>query len=119
MKGVKFSGGSIGVRNQPSYFNVKYGKSSIALTGTSSLVITTTQAAFHGMSIITTSGESCIVKVYDSTGSASGNLVGLMSLPSNTGTQWDLNTPTMARYGLVAIKTGTASQVTIFYGPKG
>lgn len=119
MKGVNFSGGVRGGNDQPSYFNVKYGKSSISLTGTASLVIATTQAAFHGMAIITTTSEACNVFVYDSTGSASGNIVGMITLASNTGTQWDLNTPTMAKYGIVAVKTGTQSKATVFYGPKG
>lgn len=112
---------SAGRNDQPSFFNVKYGKASISLTGTNSSIIATTQGAFHGMSIITTSGEACQVSVYDSTGSTAGNLVGLMSIGGGaaTGTQWDLNTPTMARYGLVAVKTGTNSKVVVFYGPKG
>lgn len=118
MKGITPAGG-FGGGDQPSFFNVRYGKASMSLTGTSSLIIATTQSAFHGMSIVTTSGEACTVMIYDSTGSASGNLLGLISLPGNTGTQWDLNTPTMSRNGIVAVKTGTSSKVTVFYGPKG
>lgn len=119
MRNVVFNGGSIGGRDQPSFFNVKYGKASTSLVGTAALIVATTQAAFHGMSIITTSGEDCTVIVYDSTGSASGNEVGLFYLPAGTGTQWDLNTPTIAKLGLVAKKTGTSNKCTIFFGPKG
>lgn len=119
MKGVNFSGGNARGGDQPSYFNVKYGKASVSLTGTSAVIIATTQAAFHGMSIICASTEPCTVFVYDSTGSASGNIVGMISLPSSTSTQYDLNTPTIAKFGLVAVKTGTSSKASIFYGPKG
>lgn len=118
MKGINF-GIRGGGNDQPGYFNVKYGKASISITGTTAVIIATTQAAFHGMAILTTTGEACTVFVYDSTGSASGNIVGMISLAQNTGTQWDLNTPTMGKIGLVAIKTGTSSKVSIFYGPKG
>lgn len=117
MKGINF--GIRGISEQPSYFNVKYGKASISLTGTAVLIIATTQSAFHGMAIITTNTEDCTVIVYDSTSSASGNIVGMLSLPSSTGTHYDLNTPTISKFGLVAVKTGTSSKVTIFYGPKG
>jgi len=103
----------------PSYFNVRYGKASVALTGTTALIIATTQGAFHGMTILTTSGEACTVIAYDSTSAASGNILGMLSLPGATSTQWDLNTPTMAKYGIVAVKTGTLSKSTVFYGPKG
>jgi hypothetical protein len=118
MKNIVPSQGGAG-GDQPSFYNVKYGRSSMALTGTSTLVIATTQGAFHGMSIVNTSTSPCVVTVYDSTGSASGNIVGLISLPATTGTQWDLNTPIIARYGLVAVKSVSAAQATIFYGPKG
>ena len=117
MKNINPSSPSGG--DQPSFYNVKYGRASAALTGTSALIIATTQGAFHGMSIVNTSTAVCLVTVYDSTGSASGNIVGLISLNATTGTQWDLNTPTIARYGLVAVKSNSAAQCTVFYGPKG
>ena len=117
MKNITLSsrGGAAGGQ----YFNVSYGKASTSLSGTAKVIIATTQAAFHGMAIVNTGTNTCIVYVYDSISSAAGNIVGMISLPAATGTQWDLNTPTIAKNGLVAIKTDTASQVTIFYGPKG
>lgn len=118
MKGVNFGENYI-KNNAVGYFNVAYGKASVSLTGTSKMIIATTQAAFHGMTIVTTTGEDCLVTVYDSTGSASGNIVGQLYIVAATGTQWDLNTPIIARNGLVAVKTGTSSMSTIFYGPKG
>ena len=105
--------------DSPSYFNVKYGKASVSLTGTSALIIATTGGAFHGIGCITTTGEACTVIVYDSTSAPSGNILGMMTISSATGTQWDLNTPTMAKYGLVAVKSGTLSKATVFFGPKG
>lgn len=105
----------IGTKN---YFDISYGNASASFTeGT--LVIATTGAAYHGFAIQCTSAGATF-KVYDSTGSAAGNLLDVAFFGATVSTAFIRVIPVQAKKGIVVnVTSGTGSIGTIFYGPKG
>lgn len=99
-------------------FNVSYGLASVSLTvGTT--IVTTTQSAYHGISIIAGGTTGSICKIYDSISAASGNIIDMFITTSGRNTWVDRYIPVQAKLGLVVSLTGTNAEGAIFYGPKG
>ena len=104
--------------NDPSDFNVGYGLASAVISVTS-IAIATTEAAYHGISVIAGATSTAKVTIYDSAGGASGNIVDIVQVDSAKSAWIDRFIPVQARRGLYMVATGTGIQGAVFYGPKG
>lgn len=105
-------------QTRASYYDVSYGIASVAITN-GTVVISTTAANYHGYAIITTSAGATI-RIYDSTGTAAGNLLDIALISATTGARVDRYIPLKAKIGIVAnIVNGTGAAGTVFFAPKG
>jgi hypothetical protein len=105
------------MNREGSNFNVGYGIASVAITATGVTIVATTEANYHGVSMLAaTTGVT--VKVYN-TAAGTGNLVDVIYAVAN-GTGWsDKYIPIVCRKGITVSVTGTGGSGIIFYGPKG
>lgn len=102
----------------PDYFNVSYGLASAAVT-TGSVAIATTEAAYHGITVVAGDTASAVITIYDSAGGASGNIIERVNIRAQDSRVIERNTPVMARNGLYLVATGTGMSGSVFFGPKG
>ena len=103
---------------QNEYYDVHYGIVSIGLTSTGVVVAATTQANYHGITMLA-SAASIIAKVYDASVGTTGNMIDVI-FAAVTGTGWsDKYIPVVCKKGLTVSVTGTGGQGVIFYAPKG
>lgn len=107
------------MKNQdPSYFDVGYGLASAAVTN-GTVVVSTTAAVYHGYVIVASSAGG-LFKVFDSTGTTTGNLIDVILFGATVSTQSRNFQPVQARKGLVVqVVTGTGIVGSIFFVPKG
>ena len=104
-------------RGEESHFDVGYGIASVAITATGVTIVATTEANYHGVSMLA-SATAVIVKVYNAS-SGTSNLVDVI-FAAVTGTGWsDKYIPVVCKKGLTVSVTGTGGQGIIFYAPKG
>lgn len=106
-------------KNQdPSYYDVGYGLASAAITN-GNVVVATTAAVYHGYVVVATSAGG-LFKVFDSTGTTTGNLIDVILFAANVSTQSRNFQPVQAKKGLVVqVVTGTGITGSIFFVPKG
>ena len=103
---------------ETDYFNVSYGLASAAIT-TGSVAIATTEAAYHGITIVAGPAHPGVITIYDSAGGASGNIIERFNVGSAESKLVERRIPIMARNGLYLVATGTGLAGSVFYGPKG
>ena len=104
-------------RNEGQNFDVGYGIASVAVTSTGITIVATTEANYHGVSMLA-SAAAVTVKVYNAS-SGTTNLVDVI-FAAVTGTGWsDKYIPVVCKKGLTVSVTGTGGQGVIFYAPKG
>ncbi len=102
---------------RPEYDNVGYGIGSIAITAAGLLVISTTGAAYHGLSYISLTTATQIV-VFDNPSATTGNILDTI-LISSTGININRLIPIQAKYGITIAVSGTGGRGSVFFGPKG
>ncbi len=104
--------------NDARYSDVAYDLA-FSTTGPGTFIIATTAAAFFGINIVATSAGATII-VYDSTGTAAGNIVWQGVLAANANTESGRFSKVQCRRGLVLFSTlSTAASAVVYYGPKG
>jgi len=104
--------------NDPRYFDVAYGLASAAVTN-GSIVVSTTACAYHGF-VVQCSSAGGHLKIFDSTGTTTGNLIDIVLFGATVSTRDIRFHPVQARKGLVVqVITGTGIQGSIFFVPKG
>ena len=104
--------------NTSKYFDVGYGIASAAITN-GTTIVSTTASIYHGFVVVASSAGG-LFKVYDSTGTTSGNLIDAVLFAATVSTQNRNFQPVQARKGLVvSVVTGTGIQGSIFFVPKG
>ncbi len=100
------------------YFDARYGIASVAISTIGVTVVATTQANYHGISMLA-SATNMIVKVYDASVGTTGNMIDVILVVA-TGTGWsDKYIPIVARKGITISVTGTGGVGVVFYGPRG
>ncbi len=99
-------------------FDVEYGLSSAVITAGLN-IITTTEAAYHGIAIIATATTEAKIFVYDNASATSGNIVDMFIVDAGRNKWIDRYIPVKAKKGLVIGATGAGVVGTVFYGPKG
>lgn len=105
-------------RQDPSYFDVGYGLASAPITN-GVTIVATTAAIYHGFTVVASSAGG-LYKVWDSTGTTTGNLVDIILFGATVSTANSLIQPVQARKGLVIqVITGTGIQGSIYFVPKG
>lgn len=104
--------------SRADFFNVDYGLASVAVT-TGSIAITTTEAAYHGLSIVAGDTVLASITIYDSNGAAGGNIIERVNVDSLDSIQIERQIPVMAKKGLYIVAAGADLTGTVFYGPKG
>ena len=100
------------------YFDVQYGLASAQLT-TGKTIVTTTQAVYHGISVVAGTTARADVTIYDSISDSSGNVVDVFIVKSSGNVWIDRYIPVHAKKGLVVSITGVDAKGTIWFGPKG
>ena len=104
--------------NNASFFNVSHGLASVAVT-TGAVAIATTEAIYHGITIVAGDTASAVVTIYDSVGGASGNIIERVNVRAQDSRLIERFNPVMAKKGLYIVATGTGLSGSVFYGPKG
>jgi hypothetical protein len=104
-------------RENTDHFDAEYGLASASLT-TGKTVVATTQASYHGISIVA-SATKATIWIYDHASDTSGNLVDLIHVETNKSAWIDRYIPVQARNGLTVKATGAGLEGAVFYGPKG
>ena len=99
-------------------FDVPYGLASAKLTA-GLTVVTTTAAAYHGISIVAGGTASAKIFVFDNPSATTGNIIDAI-LVKTADTVWiDRYIPVWAKTGLTIGITGVDAEGAVFYGPKG
>lgn len=106
------------MRNTSKNFEVDYGYASVNIE-VGNTVISTTKAAYHGMSVIGGGTTPATITVYDSINTATGSIIDKIVVGSGVSTNVNRYIPTMAKYGMYAVMSGTGAQASLFYGPRG
>src|SRR3990167_5582524 len=105
-------------RQRPSFYDIQYAIASAAVTN-GVTIISTTVAAYHGFSLISTSAGATL-RLYDSISAATGNILELAQVGANVSTRHDNFIPIQAKIGIVVSLTlATGAQGVVFYSPKG
>ena len=102
---------------QTNYFDVDYGKASVALTSTGVTIVSTVEAYYHGVSFLAGT-NSVTIKVFN-TASGTGNMIDVIYAPANA-TGWsDKFNPVVCKNGLTVSITGSNGTGVIFFSQKG
>lgn len=99
-------------------YDISYGLASAAITATS-IAITTTEAAYHGMAIVAGGTVFAKVFVYDAVSTTAGNLIDVFIVGSASSTLMERQIPVMAKNGIYVVASGVGVEGSLFYGPKG
>ena len=108
----------MGSNLRPEYQDVEYGVASAAITSTGLIVVATTGAKYHGISMIAKSTQVSII-VYDNATGTSGNLLDTMIIRMGGDRQGERTIPVIAKNGITLGVTGSQGEGVVFYGPKG
>ena len=102
----------------PSYYDVSYDLA-FSTTGPGTFVVSTTSADFFGINIVATSAGATI-RVYDSTGAASGTILWQGVIGATISTESGRFSKVKAKKGIVLFSTlSTGASQVVYYGPKG
>lgn len=104
--------------NEQKFFDIPYGVASAGITTTAATVVATTEAYYHGMTLVA-STTNCTVYIYDNSAAASGNIVDVFRVFAGNNTWIDRFLPVRAKNGITVSVTGTGAVGAIFYSPKG
>lgn len=99
-------------------YDVPYGLASANLT-TGKVILCTTGADYHGMSIVAGTTANATVVIYDNASDTTGNRVDLVIVEQNHSVWIDRSVPVKAKNGLVSGISGEGAYGVLFYGPKG
>lgn len=99
-------------------FNVSYGIATVSIT-TGNTAITTTQAAYYGITIVAGSTTAADITVYDSVNTSTGRILDRIRISQQDSRLYERYNPLMAKNGIYLVATGTGLTGTIFIGPKG
>ena len=100
------------------YFNVSYGLAATSLT-TGNLAITTTEAAYYGITIVAGATTTASITVYDAVNTGTGKVLDRFNVRAQDSRLNERYNPVQARYGIYIVATGTGMTGTLFFGPKG
>src|SRR3990167_2016069 len=93
-------------QERPDYFNAAYGIASAGFATNTSMAIATTQAAYHGFSVVAGSTTDATVTIYDSVGGVA-NIVDVVKIGMGKSAWIDRYIPLQAKIGLYLVATGT------------
>ena len=103
---------------QVGHFDVQYSIASLSLTTAATVVVASTGAYYHGLSIL--AGTAAVtVTIYDNSSTALGNIIDIRTTTAGAVVVVDKQNPVYAKAGLVALLSGSIPTGTIFYSPKG
>ena len=105
-------------KEQSDYFNVSYGLATVALTATN-VAITTTEAAYYGVSIVAGATTTASITIYDAVNTATGKVLERINVRAQDSRLNERYNPVQARFGIYIVATGTGLNGTLFFGPKG
>ena len=105
-------------RKYSEYYDVSYAMVTVSLTSTGKIVITTTSAFYHGVSMIANSSR-VTVTIYDTINATGGNIIDILRVNPGGQLLADKYNPVVAKNGITAKVVGSDGEGTVFYGPKG
>lgn len=105
-------------RPTSDYYNVSYGLASAAVTN-ASVAITTTQAAYYGISVVAGATTTASITVYDAVNTGTGKVLERLNVRAQDSRLNERYSPIMAKYGIYLVATGSGMTGSIFFGPKG